>query len=143
MLNRLQLSVEHSEWLEASRGISPEVAPEFGVVSRGSDLGFEYRQNGVPCFVKFRRQTRVDGQPAKNFWIEPTGVALCLWNEDCLQTVLSDTLIITEGEMDALSFLTLGEPHVVFRTQWRAGQTRSGRYRRRQRTQPDAANAGS
>src|ERR1043165_7846030 len=102
MLAKLQLSIEHAKWLEAVRKIPCEIAAEMGVVSKGENLAFEYRQNGVPSFLKVRT-------PQKGFWIEPKGAALCLWNEDCLNEPSgSAPLIITEGEFDALSFLAAG-----------------------------------
>ena len=56
---------------------------------------------------------REDGKSTKTFWIEPKGAALCLWNEDCLSEPSEAPLIITEGELDALSFLASGATHVV------------------------------
>src|SRR5262245_30152676 len=79
----LQLSTKHAEWLEAKRKIPCELAAEMGLVSRGENLAFEYRQNGVTSFLKVRLEM-ADGETTKTFWIEPKGSALCLWNEDCL-----------------------------------------------------------
>ena len=84
-----------------------------GVVSKGENLAFEYRRNGVLSFLKVRREIVENGETAKTFWIEPKGAALCLWNEDCLREPSDAPLIITEGEFDALSFLAAGATHVV------------------------------
>jgi twinkle protein len=72
-----------------------------------------YRQNGLPSFIKIRREIIEHGKSSKTFWIEPKGAALCLWNEDCLQETSEAPLIITEGEIDALSLLAVGATHVV------------------------------
>ena len=111
MLARLQLSSEHASWLE-DRRVPCELASEMGVVSRGSNLGFEYRRNGAPSFLKFLYKV-IDGKATKDPWIEPSGAVLCLWNEDCLREPSDMPLIITEGEIDALSFLAVGASHVV------------------------------
>jgi twinkle protein len=108
--SKLQLSVAHAEWLEARRKIPCELAAEMGVVSKGEKLAFEYRQKGVPSFIKIRKEVK-DGKP--DYWIDPKGSALCMWNEDCLSERSDAPLIITEGEIDALSFLAAGATLVV------------------------------
>ena len=113
MLAKLQLSIEHAKWLEAVRKIPCEIAAEMGVVSKGDNIAFEFRQHGVASFVKVRREIVENGETTKTFWIEPKGSALCLWNEDCLKEPSDVPLIITEGEFDALSFLASGATHVV------------------------------
>lgn len=106
MLARLQLSNDHATWLEAARKIPCEVAAETGVISRGSNLAFQYMRNGELSFLKLRT-------PDKSFWIEPKGAEWCLWNEDSLSEPSDAPLIITEGEFDALSFLASGASRVV------------------------------
>jgi twinkle protein len=113
MLARLRLSLEHAQWLEAVRKIPCEIAAEMGVVSKGENIAFEFRQNGVPSFIKVRREIMEGGETTKTFFIEPKGSVLCLWNEDCLKEPSGAPLIITEGEFDALSFLASGATHVV------------------------------
>jgi twinkle protein len=114
MLAKLQLSLEHAKWLEAVRKIPCEIAAEMGVVSKGDNIAFEFRQHGVVSFIKVRREITENGETSKTFWIEPKGSALCLWNEDCLREPFGQApLIITEGEFDALSFLAAGVTNVV------------------------------
>lgn len=122
MLARLQLSIEHAKWLEAVRKIPCEVAAEMGVVSKGSNLAFEYRRNGVGSFLKVRREA----EGTKTFWIEPKGAVLSLWNLDCLSEPSEAPLIITEGEFDALSFLAAGATHVVSVPNGAAGRPGEG-----------------
>lgn len=99
----LQLSDEHAMWLEEVRKIPSEIAVEMGIRSSGKRIVFEY-----DGFRKFRT-------PDKMFWIEPTGAALRLWNEQCLTDECSPEtpLVITEGEFDACSWVTAGATHVV------------------------------
>jgi len=113
MLEKLNLSIEHASWLEEKRKIPSEIAAEAGVVSNGNALGFEYRQNGACMFRKMRREVIAGDQVTKTFWIEPKGAELLLWNEDCLSETVNAPLIMTEGELDALSFLTIGAGPVV------------------------------
>jgi twinkle protein len=126
MLARLQLSLTHSEWLEAVRKIPCEIAADLGVVSKGENLAFEYRQNGVMSFLKARREILKDGEVTKTFFIEPKGAKLCLWNEDCLSEPSEAPLIITEGEIDALSFIAAGATHVVSVPNGAAGKPGEG-----------------
>jgi twinkle protein len=119
MLAKLQLSNEHATWLEEIRKIPCEIAAEVGVVSKGENLAFEYRQGGAAMFVKVRTEQ-------KRFWIEPKGSALCLWNEDCLSEQSEAPLIITEGEFDALSFMVAGAIRVVSVPNGAAGKPGEG-----------------
>jgi twinkle protein len=119
MLAKLQLSIEHAKWLEAVRKIPCELGAELGVVSKGDHIAFEYRQNGVSSFLKVRTSQ-------KQFWIEPKGAELCLWNEDCLSEPSNAPLIITEGEFDALSFIAAGATHVVSVPNGAAGRPGEG-----------------
>jgi len=119
MLAKLQLSSDHSQWLEAARKIPCEIAAEHGVVSKGNSLGFQYTRNGECSFLKIRT-------PDKSFWIEPKGAALFLWNEDTLKEPSEAPLIITEGEFDALSFLASGATHVVSVPNGAAGRPGEG-----------------
>lgn len=126
MLAKLQLSDEHATWLDDVRKISCELAAEMGVVSKGESLAFEYRQNSAASFVKVRKEVSRNGETTKTFWIEPKGAALCFWNEDCLGETTSAPLIITEGELDALSFLQAGATHVVSVPNGAAGKPGEG-----------------
>jgi twinkle protein len=122
-MEKLALSDAHARWLEDVRKIPCELAAEVGVVSKGSNLGFEYRRNGTILYRKFR----VERDGAKSFYIEPKGVELCLWNEDSIREPQPGApLIITEGEIDALSFLAIGEGHVVSVPNGAAGRPGQG-----------------
>lgn len=104
---RYELSNEHAALLEDKRKIPAETASRLGIVSNGNAIGFQYRQNGVLKWTKWRG-------PGKKFWIEPAGARLFPWNLDCLETATSgDTLVITEGEFDAASCVSAGFPYSI------------------------------
>ena len=116
----MTISVNHLEWLE-SRHISVEAAINMGIYSgkrgstgvepdvNGSILVFPYLENGEEKNAKYRA-------PGKRFWQKQGGKKL-LWNRDILNDPsLQDgthSLVITEGEMDALAVITAGYPFVV------------------------------
>src|SRR5262245_35472135 len=111
MTRKQELSEKHAAWLEDERAIPSEIAAEKGVVSLGTSLGLSYIRNGECVFRKLR--TRKAGG-SKAFYIDPKGAELFLWNWDCLlDPAPGASLIITEGEPDALSVLSVGESCVV------------------------------
>ena len=106
MTVRNGLSNDHANWLE-TRGIPSDLAKEMGLVSKGTAIGFPYRNaDGAVRFTKWRG-------PNKSFWIEPTDQKLEPWLLHLAIKEPSDTLIWTEGEIDALSLLTAGASTVV------------------------------
>ena len=116
----MTISAKHLEWLE-SRRISVEVATNMGIYSakrgntgvepdpNGAILVYPYLENGVEKNAKYRG-------PGKKFWQKAGGKKL-LWNRDVLDdpSLLDGTysLVITEGEMDALAVISAGYPFVV------------------------------
>ncbi len=97
-----------------SRGIDPETASRYGVgSSTRSDIGevivFPFRERGLVVNNKYRgadKQFRQDKDAVK-----------CFWNHDAiLDPALHDgsqRLIVTEGEIDALSAIEAGFPLTV------------------------------
>jgi twinkle protein len=61
------------------------------------------------------RKLRIEKPEGKSFMRDRQNAPSCLWNEDCLSEPCSPEtpLVITEGEIDALSWLTAGATHVV------------------------------
>jgi twinkle protein len=111
MAGKPELSERHARWIEDVRKIPAELAAEKGVVSVGQNLAFEYVRNAACVYRKVRAQ-QSDG--SKTYFIEPKGAVLALWNVDCLiEPPPGVSLIVTEGELDALSVLSLGESCVV------------------------------
>lgn len=114
-MERLELSLEHASWLEGVRKIPCEIAAEAGVVSMGKNIAFEYRRNGACLSRKVRKEIVESGERTKTFVTVPAGIEKLFWNEDTLnEPSKPDTpLIITEGEIDALSFMAAGATHVL------------------------------
>lgn len=103
---------KHREWIRL-RGIDPELAERLGIdTTSGGDgywLTVPYFENGKAINHKYR-QTREKRHKMDE------GAPLSLWNQDVL---LSDevrngaTVIITEGEWDALAAIQSGFPLTV------------------------------
>lgn len=111
MQEAIGLSEEHAIWLEDERRIPSEVATAAGVVTTDRKLAFEFRQNGILQYRKLRIKTPT----GKSFMRDRKDVPSCLWNVDCLNEVFApdEPLIITEGEIDALSWMAVGVGRVV------------------------------
>ncbi len=111
MQETIGLSEEHALWLEDERKIPCEIATAAGVVTIDKRLAFEFRRNGVLQYRKLRIKTPT----GKSFMRDRKDVPSCLWNVDCLKEPFSqdEPLIITEGEIDALSWMAVGAGRVV------------------------------
>jgi len=68
-------------------------------------INFNYFLNGTLVNVKYR-------DADKNFKFE-AGAKLIFYNLDCLLDRETDTVIIVEGEIDALSYIEAGVPNVI------------------------------
>ena len=85
------------------RSLNIEVAAELGLSFENGKFVMEYHRNGALSYKKFRTVS-------KDWWIEPKGSELHLWQIDSLRELLEDLgqrglkpsepLVITEGEMD-------------------------------------------
>jgi twinkle protein len=108
---RAPLAEAHAEWLEQVRKIPCEVTAQAPVASIGPDLAFEFRKNGKLCYRKLRKES----QTGKSFARDRAGVPTVMWNVDCLTepSLPDEPLVITEGEIDALSWMAAGLTHVV------------------------------
>jgi twinkle protein len=98
------LHPRHTEWIEA-RGISAELAEKFGLQTVDRDggkwLSVPYVERGKVLNHKYRLTSE------KRFQMDE-GAPLCLWNHDCLLEQSEKPVVICEGEMDALSAISLG-----------------------------------
>jgi twinkle protein len=94
---KTNLPADAVKWFE-KRGIPVEVLVEEGI-SWGAkkDLQFPYHKDGEVVNIKHRTLEKV-------FWQEK-GAETCFYRHDEISKLSSDTLIITEGEIDALSLL--------------------------------------
>lgn len=105
------ISAAHAAWLE-SRGIDLEIATRYGVHTdkdkfNGRALAFPFTRNGRLLKHKYRL-------PDKHF-VQDSDAPHAFFNEDCLRdpTLADHPLIITEGEIDALTAIQCGFPRTV------------------------------
>lgn len=84
------------EWF-SKRGIGIEVLTDEGISFNSSAIEFPYYKDLEVVNIKHRTLD-------KKFWQEK-GAETCFYRHDEISKLESDTLIITEGEIDALSFL--------------------------------------
>ena len=103
---------KHKAWID-SRGIDVDLAEKFGLSTTRDGDGFwltvPYLERGEAINHKYRmtneKRHRMD-----------TGAPLSLWNADVLthpEVLEGASVIITEGEWDALAAITAGMEHVV------------------------------
>lgn len=93
------------EWITKHRKLDEPLLAHHGVKvvdhpQLGSVLAFPYKRNSESYAAKFRRHEPKD-------WRSTQGVSRGLFNEDCLKEGTSP-IVITEGEMDALSCIQAG-----------------------------------
>lgn len=100
-----------SDYLETVRAIDQEKAERYGVTMRRLKLGeavaIAYRKDGEVYGHKVRPLDPGDGP---RFFFHPTGAKRDLWNVDVLRddTLFEQPIVITEGELDALSCIQAG-----------------------------------
>lgn len=100
-----------TEALEA-RGLDVELASRLGVNGARRDGGelieLEFRRAGEVVRRKFKRVVEAEGKP--RYWQEPKGGVKLAWNEDVVRDdgLLEQPLVITEGELDALTAIQCG-----------------------------------
>lgn len=100
---------KHQEWL-TERGLDPVLAEKLGIATTRDGSGFwltvPYVHKGETVNHKYRqtgeKRHRMD-----------TDAPLSLWNADCLAEAKGQTVIITEGEWDALAAIQCGFRFVV------------------------------
>lgn len=100
-------------WLESERKIPIETAVKFGATEIDGRLAFTFFSPSGELLYNKIRIPQADG--AKSFRRDRSDVKSEMFNAGCLGEKCSpdDILIITEGEIDALSFLSIGCPFVV------------------------------
>ncbi|MEN3973096.1 toprim domain-containing protein [Sphingomicrobium sp. XHP0235] len=106
------LHPKHAEWL-SERGIRSDTAEAMNVTTqsdkRGNWLVFPYRLDGKLVNRKFRLTREKDHRL-------DSGGKLCLWNAECLRSdpvAKGASVVITEGEFDALIAMQCGFDHTV------------------------------
>jgi len=105
--NSASLSPSACAFLE-TRGLDPDLCERLGLVSgpdrNGSEwIAFPFERNGVRVNRKFRS---VEGKAFK----QDKGGEQILWRLDCIKDagLAEEPLIITEGELDAVSAIQAG-----------------------------------
>lgn len=102
------LTTAFEKWF-IDRGIEPETAINCGIYSKegGTTLVFPFLENGIAVNEKYRRK-------GKNF-SQKEGGKRTFWNWQGLELSAQEgkPLVITEGEMDALSAIESGYPWAV------------------------------
>jgi twinkle protein len=92
------------------RGISKETCDAYGVGDDGrGNIAFPYIKNNVQVAVKFRAARKLKPGEQK-MWREEGTDTTTLFG---MQTVIGDSLVITEGENDALALYEAGIKNVV------------------------------
>lgn len=99
------------EWLTSVRKLDAELLSHMGVCEKqhpnlGAVAAFPYSKAGKPYAAKFRAVHAKD-------WRSTQGVSRGLYNEDCLRADESLPIVITEGEIDALSCMQAGHTRAV------------------------------
>lgn len=98
------------KWLTEVRKLDAELLQHMGVSEKhhpqiGAVAAFPYLRNGKPYAAKFRSVAAKD-------WRSSQGVSRGLFNEDCLRDG-TGPIVITEGEIDALSVMQAGYTRAV------------------------------
>lgn len=93
------------EWLTQTRRLDAALLADMGVKAQdhpqlGAVAAFAYHRDGKPYAGKFRAVERKD-------WRSTQGVSRGFYNEDALRSG-NGPIVITEGEMDALSVMQAG-----------------------------------
>jgi twinkle protein len=131
----MQISQEHMDWLE-SRGVDPEIALRLEVFSgdyrqtgegkdrryqvfadeRGKVLAFPTLIGGKAVGEHYRIDPCGDEARGKKLFRQRKGSPQVFWNFECLLDPAlerGEPLIITEGQIDALTAITCGFPFAV------------------------------
>lgn len=106
----------------ADRGLDLEIASRMGARFERGKFLFDYTRDGVLRFRKIRTQD-------KQFFIEPSGQKLQLWNLDAVRGLPSPvgaSLTLVEGEFDAIAVAQAAGGYVVSVPNGAAGRRSEG-----------------
>jgi twinkle protein len=92
------------------RGFSPNTWEKYGVTESKGNLSFPYYEKGKLVLIKYRRPEKYTGKGQKA-WRDPGGKAV-FWGMD-LCNPEKQSILICEGEMDALAITEAGVCNVV------------------------------
>lgn len=97
-----KLPPQIEQWLAEVRRIRPETAAKFKLASRKGALMFPYLRDGELIAAKYRKV------PAKEFFVD-ADCEPCLFGWQALSG-MERTIVLCEGELDALAFAEYGVP---------------------------------
>ena len=95
--NNTELNDNALKWLTDTRGLSKSTIQRFRLFSEGRDIGFPFIENDKVVHIKYRSGDKT--------FRSSTGTKLTLFG---MHLEHSERLIITEGEIDAMSFYEAG-----------------------------------
>ena len=102
------LTAEAMEYLTKTRKLKPETVEAWGLYSDGTSIAFPYHKAGIVVNVKYRHKEG-GKRPYKKFSQEKDAEP-CLFGHDLVQ---GTELIITEGEIDAMTLWQVGIKNAV------------------------------
>ena len=90
------------------RNLDPEMCMSLGITDNGKELVIPFKVNGKTVNEKYRTLRGKD-------WRQQKGGTQCLWNQDILhdESQQGKTIVVTEGELDALAAIQAGFGRVV------------------------------
>jgi twinkle protein len=109
------------EWLVAERKIDRDLLHAMRVTGKrhpriGMAAAFPYVRDGKPYAAKYRSREKD--------WASSTGISRSMYNEDDLRRMPGEPIVITEGEIDTLSTMTVGwERSTSIPDGWGKGET--------------------
>jgi len=103
----MAISDQGLAWME-QRGVDPEIASRLGVAASDGEIVFPFLRDGQVVNHKYRKIATKDFRQDK-------GGEQCLWNQDVLldQSLTGHPVVITEGEVDAITAIQAGWPCAV------------------------------
>lgn len=100
----------------ASRGISQATTESYHITTQEKDdsiLVFPfYYDDGTMHFIKYRNTAHQKGDSGSKEWCQPNMEPILFGMDHCDPSV-SDTLVMTEGQIDSLSVTEVGIPNAV------------------------------
>lgn len=112
-LNETKLTDQAKNWIVNKRFIPQTIINKMDIHSSMEWMPGADKEMNVICFPYYRdgKLVNIKYRDGKKDFKFIKGAELLLYNHDCI--ILNDTIIITEGEFDALTFMACGFDNVV------------------------------
>jgi twinkle protein len=104
----LKISPDAQEWLQNERGLSPATLAQLDVAS-GTTFFPDLGKKQPAIFFGFAEGWKARAWPEKGF-VSGKGFVRSFWNLDRVLFAESETVFITEGELDACALVEAGVP---------------------------------